>query len=261
MHRRFLIGVSIVLVIMGFSMSACRSYRNTVSMPPIALEMPDLSTDDCVISHFAYTVAFNSYTLTPDWVAYELTDRETDGPWTRSGLHFMADPDCHERQADNEDYRESGYSRGHMAPAADMKWDSLAMLESFYFTNCVPQVAGLNNGRWNQLEMKTRALARDYGRVYVVCGPIYQESDTIRIGNNGVAVPSACFKALLVPKEDSFSAIAFVMLNQGEHPKLKECACTVDELERMLNRDFFCNLPDALEETVESSIVWQDWGL
>ena len=107
----------------------------------------------------------------------------------------MPDPDCYEKQADNDDYRNSGYSRGHLAPAGDMKWDSVAMLESFYFTNCIPQDAALNNGKWNQLEMKTRSWAQQYGKVYVVCGPVYQSDDTLRIGHNEVAVPDACFKA------------------------------------------------------------------
>ncbi len=98
-----------------------------------------------------------------------------------------------------------------MAPAADMKWDSVAMDECFYFTNCCPQDATFNNGKWNQLEERTRRLAKEYGTVYVVCGPVYEQRDTIRIGANGVAVPHKCFKALMVPKDGSYSAIGFIM--------------------------------------------------
>lgn len=77
--------------------------------------------------------------------------------------------------------------------------------------------------------------------VCVVCGPVYTSDDTLRIGHHGVAVPDACFKALLVPKDEGFSAIAFVMRNGGEDRTLAACACTVDELESLLSRDFFCN--------------------
>lgn len=88
--------------------------------------------DDCELaSHFAYTLSYNSKTLTANWVAYELTAKETNGPWSRKGLRFMPDLDCKSKQADNEDYRNSGYTRGHLAPAGDMKWDSLAMSDEF----------------------------------------------------------------------------------------------------------------------------------
>lgn len=236
---------------------------NYVGQRPLELEIPcyDLELEEQILIKKGYTVSFNPNTLIPNWVAYELTSDETDGPWTRKGLRFMPDPDCRFRQADNDDYRNSSYSRGHLAPAGDMKWDSIAMVESFYFTNCFPQDKALNNGRWNQLEMKTRALARDYGRVYVICGPVFMNDDTIRIGHNGVAVPDACFKALLIPKGKDYSAIAFLMRNGGEDRTLKECACTVDEMEALLGMDLFHNLSNDVEEAVERQVTWDDWGI
>ena len=226
-----------------------------------SIELPQNTSSENIIRHFAYTVSFNPQTHLPNWVAYELTAYETDGPWTRKGLRFISDPDCLGEQADREDYKNSGYSHGHLAPAGDMKWDSLAMIESFYFTNCIPQDEALNNGRWNQLEMKARTWAKKYGSVYVACGPIFYNSDTLRIGHNLVAVPDACFKALLIPKDNDFTAIAFIMRNGGEDRSLKECGCTVDELEALLGLDLFCNLSDNVEEAIESKITWDDWGL
>lgn len=224
-------------------------------------EQDNMQCAEQIIVHKAYIVSYNSTTLNPNWVAYELTANETEGPWSRKGLRFMPDPDCDEGQADNEDYRNSGFSRGHLAPAGDMKWDSVAMLESFYFTNCIPQDTRLNNGKWNQLEEKTRRWARQYGRVYVVCGPAFLTEDTLRIGHNGVAVPDACFKALLVPTDRGYSSIAFLMSNGEENRSVGECALTVDALEALLDMDFFCNLPDKEEVEVESKVVREDWGL
>ena len=226
-----------------------------------AIEIPNINSHDFIITHSAYTLSYNANTLLANWVAYELTAEETDGHWSRKGLRFMPDPDCHSRQADKEDYRNSGYSRGHLAPAGDMKWDSVAMSESFYFTNCIPQDKELNNGRWNQLEMKIRIWAKEYGRVYIVCGPAFLNTDTLRIGHNRVAVPDACFKALLIPTSTSYSAIAFVMRNGEEKRNLKECSCTIDQLETLLGLDLFYNLPDRVETEVESYIYWPDWGL
>ena len=233
--------------------------HNKHNLSPI--ELPLITGHDFIITHSAYIVSYNYNTLTANWVAYELTADETDGPWTRQGLCFMPDPNCLYKQADNDDYRHSGYSRGHLAPAGDMKWDSLAMLESFYFTNCIPQDEALNNGKWNQLETKVRALAKNYGKVYVVCGPVFLNEDTLRIGHNRVAVPEACFKALLIQTDRGYSAVAFLMRNGGEERSVKECAITVDELETEVGLDLFCNLPDDIENTVESKVIWEDWKL
>lgn len=244
----------------SFVLFGCRPSHNHRAIHPILLEIPMKHDGDELISHSAYTVSYNPKTLIANWVAYELTAEETDGPWTRKGLRFMPDPDCKSRQADHEDYRNSGYSRGHLAPAGDMKWDSVAILESFYFTNCIPQDEALNNGRWNQLEMKTRAWARKYGKVYVVCGPVFINEDTLRIGHNGVAVPDMCFKALLIPKDKEYSAIAFLMYNGGERRTVEDCALTVDELEAILGINLFCGLPDEIEKSVECKVVWEDWN-
>lgn len=273
----FLIKRGWLLLLVAVSLLSCCNTRYADSRPnkkqssqtplsaqveePLLYELPSFVQSERIIHYSSFTISYNSSTLNPNWVAYELTADETDGPWSRKGLRFMPDLDYDGPQPDNDDYRNSGYSRGHLAPAGDMKWDSLAMVESFYFTNCIPQETKFNNGKWNQLEEKARRWAKQYGRVYIVCGPVYLSEDTLRIGHNGVAVPDACFKALLVPKGESYSAIAFLMKNGGEERPMMDCASTVDELEETLSMNFFCNLPDRIEKKVESVIVWDDWGL
>ena len=112
-----------------------------------------------------------------------------------------------------------------------------------------------------QLEMKTCALARDFGKGYVVCVPVFINEYTLRIGHSGVAVSDTCFKALLIPKDNDYTAIAFLMRNDCEDKTLKECACTVDELDALLGLNMFYNLPDDIEEGVESTVTWDDWNL
>ena len=239
------------------------SSSNSVGQLRPGLEIPcyDFAVDEQILVKRGYTVSFNPSTKLPNWVAYELTADETDGPWTRKGLRFVPDPDCLGEQADREDYRNSGYSHGHLAPAGDMKWDSLAMLESFYYTNCIPQDANFNTGKWHQLEEKARKLAREYGNVYVVTGPVIQYDSEERIGYHRIPVPVACYKAFLIRNKERYSAIGFVMLNGGEQRSMKECACTVDELEALLGMNMFYNLSDDIEEGVESTIAWGDWNL
>ena len=141
-------------------------------------------------------MSYNPEWKIPNWVAYELTDEMVAGTVPRYD-RFQPDPNLPRHlSADNDDYRRSGYDRGHMVPAGDMKWSEQAMKESFYFTNICPQNNNLNAGVWNSLEQQVRGLARRKGSIYVVCGPIVNDS-TQTIGANRVVIPDAFYKTLL----------------------------------------------------------------
>lgn len=235
--------------------SGCACHCNAV-----LLECPSIGKHDNVVYHKGYTLCYNSDTHTSDWVAYELTAEETQALWPRTN-DFRYDPDVLDVQAEHSDYRGTGWHRGHLAPAGDMKWDSVAMSESFYYTNISPQSHALNQGCWQTLENKVRKWAVQYERVYVCCGPIYTTNRYGTLGSTSVKIPDYYFKALLIPVVGHYSAIAFIMENGEESQDLSQCACTVDALECILHRDLFCLLKDSLERKVESTIHWEDWGL
>ena len=123
---------------------------DTVSIPS-NLEIPAYDTEEHIIEYNGFTVSYNHTTLVPNWVAYELTDEEVVGQISRADK-FVPDPDIKGRCSTTDDYKGSGYDRGHMAPAGDMKWDAKAMEESFYTTNICPQNHNLNSGDWKELE-------------------------------------------------------------------------------------------------------------
>lgn len=224
------------------------------------VEFPDISPDENIIYHAGFTVSYNSSTLIPKWVAYELTADEVAGENPRSGS-FGMDPDFSGRQAMREDYSYSGWDKGHMAPAADMKWSSQAMYESFYLTNICPQDHTLNEKDWQSLEKKVRGWATEFGQVYVICGPIVGQNKFGTIGGNNVVVPDAFFKAVMVPFEDTYKTIAFVMFNEPEHHSLREYAMSVNELEELIGMDFFPILSDKDEEAIESEKDFKAWKL
>ena len=227
------------------------------------LEIPASTGSGRIVRHGAYVSSYNTSTLIPDWVAYELTAEEAGGRRDREGIEFRMDPDlkgC--TQAMREDYSGSGWTKGHLMPAADAATSSSTMAETFYFTNICPQDETLNAGDWQYLEKKVRSWARRYGSVFVVTGPIVGENRYGTIGDRDVTVPDAFYKALLVRRKDgSYSSIAFVMGNDSERYFLKDCNITVDELERLTGFDFFPGLDDRIEEKVESKVKLSDWGI
>ena len=226
-----------------------------------SLELPATTADAPLIRHEGFTLSYDKAARIPRWVAYELTAEETGGEAQRDELIFKMDPSYREVQAMREDYAESGWTKGHMACAADFKWDADAMQETFYLTNICPQDETLNKGDWNYLEKQVRGWARQYGRVWVVSGPIIGSNRYGRIGERDVVVPDAFFKAVLAPTRDGYQSIAFVMGNDSARYYLDKCALSVDALEEMTGLDFFPALPDEMEGAVEASLRPTDWGI
>ena len=226
------------------------------------LEIP-AATGGRIVKHGAYVTSYNTETLIPDWVAYELTAEEASGRRDRDGTEFRMDPDLKGvTQAMREDYSGSGWTKGHMMPAADAATTSTTFAETFYFTNICPQNETLNAGDWQYLEKRVRSWAKRYGSVFVVTGPIVGTNKYGTIGERDVVIPDSFYKALLVKREDgSYSAIAFVMDNDDERYMLKDCSMSINDLETLTGIDFFPGLDDRIEEKVEASVKRSDWGI
>ena len=220
------------------------------------MEIPVMSAkkQGQVIHRTGYTLAYDAKTRTPQWVAWELTKKETQGTEERSN-DFQPDPDVKGAKVVTKDYSHSGYDRGHMAPTADMKWSKKAMMESFYMSNICPQDHNLNTSDWSELENKSRQWARRFGKVYIVCGPIYNGKRNEYIGDHRVKVPDAFFKVVLINEKKKQCAMGFYFENEAGERKLQEYLVPVDRLEQLTGMDFFSALPDNLEDRLEAEIV------
>ena len=209
------------------------------------------------LSRTAFYLSYNKETRCPNWVAWNLTADHTDGEWARSN-DYREDYKVPAPRATNEDYRGSSWSRGHMCPAGDCKWDANAMSETFLLSNMCPQDRSLNSGLWNRIEMDCRKWAKKYGSVYIVCGPLLYNKEHETIGANKVVVPEAFFKVILC-MQGRPKAIGFVVKNNAGTKKKDQYVNTVDEIERLTGYDFFPSLPDNIENDVESHANIDDW--
>jgi len=223
------------------------------------IEIPATIQNENIVTYTGFTLSYNTTYLIPNWVAYELTEDEVvyNPPPFRGS--FIPDPNVSYMQADGFDYRGSGWSRGHMAPAADYKWSKNAYNDTFYYTNCCPQNQEMNNGSWNVLENYVRKLAKKYGLVYVVTGPVVGNNRYGKIGAHQVVVPDGFFKALLIDFNGKYYAIGFYMENIPEKQHLKDCCMSINELEIITGIDFFPSLSDDIESEVESEIQYNIW--
>ena len=226
------------------------------------LEIPAPLTNrkEQILKREGYTVSYNADTKLPNWVAWHLTAERCQGNAKRKQKDFHEDEDVPTPRATDWDYYSSGYDRGHMCPAGDNKWSETAMYDSFLFTNICPQAPSLNRGDWNEMENQCRKWAKEYGDVYIVCGPILYKGKHKTIGKNKVVVPEAFFKVVLC-MNGTPKAIGFIYKNEaGNRPK-GDYVNSVDEVERITGIDFFPSLPDKTEQKVEKEANAADWGI
>jgi DNA/RNA endonuclease G, NUC1 len=256
------------VILLALLASSCITYSD--AQTAVQLELPAIETGERIIKYvddfnggerIVYTVSYDFKNKQPRWVAYDLTSAELEGTVSRKGLSFRPDEDAGVPQADSYDYRNSGWTKGHLAPAGDFKWSNKAMEDTFFYTNCCPQTEYFNGTSWERLESRVRSWARKFGTVYVVTGPIIGQAYNGVLGQNRITIPDAFFKGVLVRDGDCYQAIGFIMENTSSIQPYTSCCVTIDEIERITGIDLFCNLDDSVEGTVESSYDTHFWGI
>jgi len=221
------------------------------------LEYPALHANEKIISHTGYSFVYSEEHEQAKWIAYELTKEETNSLFERTDK-FLVDPLVSTGTAENSDYSNSGYDKGHLAPAADMGWSATSMKESFYFSNMSPQLPGFNRGVWKRLEEMMRSWAIDNSAIYIVTGPILT-SGLPTIGGNRVSIPNYYYKVVLDYTQPEIHAIGFVLPNQSSSESLSSFAVSIDEVERQTGIDFFPALPDEQETKLEKEVCQACW--
>lgn len=223
------------------------------------LELPAPVPGEQIIKHTGYTLSYNEEYEQPSYVAYELTREEVYGALDRAD-DFREDPAVRTGSATLEDYRNSGYDRGHLAPAADFKWSAEAMSDTFYLSNMSPQDGSFNRGIWADLEAIVRQMAVDNEKVYVVTGPVLTDGPYKTIGESKVAVPNQYYKVVLDYTDPDIKAIGFVLPNKKADKKIESYVVSVDTVEEITGLDFFPALPDDVEELLEANVDISKWS-
>ncbi len=234
------------------------SISSSVDLNGIEIPAPLSDRPEQLLKKQVYSVSYNKDLKLPNWVAWHLTGDMTRGSAKRPNKAFHEDESVPEPRATDWDYYGSGYDRGHMCPAADNRFSDEAMYESFLFTNMCPQTHKLNAGDWEELENACRKWAREYGDIYIVCGPLLYNNTHKTIGKNKVVVPEAFFKVVLC-LNGTPRAIGFIYKNNDDDKPMGDYVNTVDEVERLTGIDFFAELPDVIENAVEATSNLNDW--
>lgn len=201
-----------------------------------------------LINRGEYILFYDERNEQPLWVSYTLTEQGTSLLYERDGT-FKKDSKVYSGSASKEDYAGSGFDIGHLAPSRDFPQDPGI---TFFFSNASPQHPSFNRGIWLRLENYVRKCADKFKSVDITTGPAYLGGET-SIGPNKVTVPGLFYKVLLVEDPPgSYKVIGFVMPNRSCSEDIFHFAVTVDSVESLTGLDFFYELEDGIERSIES---------
>jgi endonuclease G, mitochondrial len=235
-----------------------KAASNTKSGASSNFDFLPTSTSQEVVFHDNYSLSYVDKYEQAEWVAYELKKgRYSAGDFQRP--YFIEDPKVKSGSADWKNYRKSGYDKGHLCPAGDMKFSKSAFDATFYTSNISPQDHEFNAGIWNRLEQKVRYWANKYDGLYVITGGVLT-NDLETIGSEDVAVPDYFYKVLVSKSKQNYKMIGFLLPNKDSDKALYEFVVSVDEIEQKTGIDFFPKLEDSIENNLEKSSSYKDWS-
>lgn len=242
--------------------AATESEQASDDMPSTAMleqvKIPS-DVDNRMLNYRGFTVAFNPSKHQPNYTVWTLEEGETDGPYSRNDVKFLPDNNV-SGCATLADYKNSGFDRGHMAPAADMKWSKQAMADCHLLTNMCPQDNRLNAGAWATVEKNSRKWATKHGPLVIIAGPVLSDRLTRTIGASAIPVPERFFKVILAPQANPPMGIAFIMPNSYVQGGAQTTVTSIDQVETITGFDFFSALPDNIEAEVEQQNSLRAWN-
>jgi endonuclease G len=267
MNRKYLYPLLIVVVTIGlyyaekYVDTQNEEYPNTSGTNTSYQEFDDrllpTSTTGVLITHQYFTLSYSEAHEQAEWVAYELQKKHIKNSNFKRP-YFIQDRAVSSGSADWRNYKNSGYDRGHLVPAADREFDYDAYHETFLTSNISPQNRDFNGGIWNRLEQKTRYWAKKYNGLFVVTGGVLEDG-LPSIGDEGVSVPAEFYKIILDRHEGGYKAIGFLIPNKNTDESFYEYVVPIDEIEAKTGIDFFPQFSEKIQKELEGKVDRKGW--
>lgn len=231
MVKKTLLILSVILLVNG-----CEG------IPPLGAEInrndtteiknyPTSPMGDTIYHRNGYSFSYNEKYEQPNWVKYTITPEDlTCEVKAKRKNKFKEDDSISTESATLEDYKGSGYDRGHLKPSADESCDQEQMDETFLMSNMSPQSPQFNRGAWKRLESYVRNLALINDSIIVITGGDLSDSLEV-IGDNKVGVPNFYFKVLYIFNGINRDTIGYYLPNQKIEYEINNYILNIEEIE------------------------------
>lgn len=225
----------------------------------------DRDSNNYLMRKHQYALSYNCSEGIPNWSSWQLNKTWLGSvevaqrmPQAGRSNDFRPDLDlpsgCY--QVSPNDYRGSGYDRGHMTPSGDRTSNQKDNSATFLMTNMIPQSPPNNREVWRELEEYSRDLVAAGKELYIVAGGFGKQKV---IANGKVTVPTYTWKVILIldkPKGEVIETIGFWIPNDDSVARTdwKDYLVSVDEIEQRTNYNFFSKVPNSVQNKIESKI-------
>ncbi len=257
--RFIFIAFTLLLVSCGYETSLYQG-------EPHALSAMNPKTWFRTLHNHGFTVGYSDIRGNPLWVEYALSPIDETAPSLPRPSHFDTDGRSINR-IKHDSYSKSGYDRGHNAPnyAMSRLYGKQGQADSFLMTNITPQKPKLNRQVWQRLEeVEIKYFAKNFGKVWVITGPIF-DADIERLRSSWrVEIPDAFYKIYVTEATANQSPIALgfvIPQTVTGNESLNQFVTSIDAIETQTGLDFLADLPDSVETPLEASVESQAWNL
>jgi len=211
-----------------------------------------------IVRHKHFFLSYSEEHEQAEWAAYYLTsDKNNRHHYQRP--YFKQDPLVDTESAHWRNYKNTGFDKGHLVPAADMKFSQEAYNETFLTSNVAPQNRDFNSGIWNRLEEKVRYWADKYTAIFIVTGSVLH-SQLTKIGDEDVSVPDYFYKIVVRVQNDALVMIPFLIPNEKSDAALYHFATTIEKIEEITGINFNEKLAEKIEEKIEKELNYKEWS-
>jgi endonuclease G len=233
---------------------------------PQLISATNMNTWFRIFRNNGFILGYSDLRGNPLWVEYALTPVDENMPHLKRPNHFQTDWRSINR-VDHEDYTKSGYDRGHNAPnhAISMLYGRYGQADSFLMTNVSPQKPKLNQQVWQRLEeMELSFFAKNFGKVWVITGPIFSDNSERMPSSWRVTIPRAFYKIYVTEETDSKPAFALAFVvpqTVSGKEQLSSFITTIDAIEVQTGLDFLADFDDKIEAHLEGVLEVAPWNL
>lgn len=196
--------------------------------------------------HLTYDVIYDYGHMSPAVVCYDLEEKDFRGSISSKPKYFKQDRLLPPPRVKNEDFRFSGYERGHLCPAGDRDARKDWFKDTFVTSNIVPMTGVCNSGAWKEVELSCRKTAVNGHPLRIVCGPVWYQTAPASITYCSKNVPPALFK-IAVCKIHPNESTAWIILNSNVYKSSQKSQVPMDSV--------WVSLPETLTNYIKQWII------
>ncbi|MBE9142880.1 DNA/RNA non-specific endonuclease [Planktothrix mougeotii LEGE 06226] len=259
--QRFSIGFAAVLTLTGcqilFKPPTASDIHLKLGNPSQATADPQNSTN-FLIERPEFVLSYNSKTGTANWVSWQLNQSWLGTAKRQNNLRHDDNLPQGWYQVKPNDYRGTGYDRGHLVPSGDRTNTPEHNSATFILTNIIPQAPELNRGIWSNLEQYCRDLAQHGKELYIIAG-VSGKDKTIAKGN--ITVPEWNWKVIVIldqpnQKITENTRVIAVKISNSKNliNKWKYYRVSVDDIEANTGLDLLSNIPKNIQDKLERQV-------